>query len=116
EWTIKRTDGSLWRDKKGMAWVNPFHTELWDYNIKVAEEAVKLGFGEVQFDYIRFPEPYKTLPPQVFPAQGTQTKEQALAEFLKLAHARISKLGARTTADIFGLVTTVPGALEVGQQ
>ncbi|MFI5311374.1 MAG: putative glycoside hydrolase [Gemmatimonadales bacterium] len=116
EWTIRKPDGSLWRDKKGMAWVNPYHQELWDYNIKVAEEAVRLGFGEVQFDYIRFPEPYKTLPPQVFPAQGTQTKEQALAEFLKLAHARISKLGVRTTADIFGLVTTVPGALEVGQQ
>ena len=116
EWTIRRQDGTLWRDRKGMAWVNPFHTELWDYNIKVAEEAVRLGFGEVQFDYIRFPEPYKTLPAQVFPAQGTQTKEQALAEFLKLAHARISKLGVRSTADIFGLVTTVPGALEVGQQ
>lgn len=115
EWTIRKQDGSIWRDKKGLAWVNPFHKELWDYNIKVAEEAVKLGFGEVQFDYIRFPEPYKSLPQQVFPGQGSQIKEQALAEYLKLAHARLSKLGVRTTADIFGLVTTVPGALEVGQ-
>ncbi|MFI5309654.1 MAG: putative glycoside hydrolase [Gemmatimonadales bacterium] len=116
EWTIRKQDGSLWRDKKGLAWVNPYHAELWDYNIKVAEDAVRLGFGEVQFDYIRFPEPYKSLPVQVFPAQGAQTKEQALAEFLKLAHSRLAKLGVRTTADIFGLVTTVPGALEVGQQ
>jgi hypothetical protein len=115
-WTIRKQDGSLWRDKKGMAWVNPYHAELWDYNIKVAEDAVRLGFREVQFDYIRFPEPYKSLPVQVFPAQGTQTKEQALAEFLKLARTRLAKLGVRTTADIFGLVTTVPGALEVGQQ
>jgi hypothetical protein len=115
EWNIRRQDGSPWRDKKGMPWVNPYHKELWDYNIRVAEEAVRLGFGEVQFDYIRFPEPYRSLPPQVFPGQGTQTKPQALADFLTLAHSRIGKLGVRTTADIFGLVTTVPGALEVGQ-
>ena len=59
EWTIRQPDGSLWRDKKGIAWVNPYHHELWDYNIGVAEELVKLGFGEIQFDHIRFPEPYK---------------------------------------------------------
>ena len=116
EWTIRRQDGTLWRDGKGMAWVNPYQPELWDYNITVAEEAVRLGFGEVQFDYIRFPEPYKALPPQVFPARGTRTKEQALAAFLQLARARLAKLGVRTTADIFGLVTSVDGALEVGQQ
>ena len=116
EWTIRKADGSPWHDKKGMTWVNPYHHELWDYNIHVAEDAVKLGFGEVQFDYIRFPEPYKSLPPQVFPDQNGQNKEQALADFLALAHSRLSKLGVRTTADIFGLVTSVPNALEVGQQ
>ena len=116
EWTIRKQDGTPWRDKKGLTWVNPYHHELWDYNIQVAEDAVKLGFGEVQFDYIRFPEPYKSLPPQVFPDQKGQNKEQALADFLSTAHTRLSKLGVRTTADIFGLVTTVPNALEVGQQ
>jgi hypothetical protein len=116
EWTIRKADGTPWRDKKGLTWVNPYHHELWDYNIQVAEDVVKLGFGEVQFDYIRFPEPYKSLPPQVFPDQNGQNKEQALADFLSQAHARLSKLGVRTTADIFGLVTSVPNALEVGQQ
>jgi hypothetical protein len=116
EWTIRKADGTPWHDKKGMTWVNPYHHELWDYNIHVAEDAAKLGFGEIQFDYIRFPEPYKSLPPQVFPDQNGQNKEQALADFLALAHSRLSKLGVRTTADIFGLVTSVPNALEVGQQ
>jgi hypothetical protein len=116
EWTIRRADGTPWRDKKGTLWVNPYHHELWEYNIHVAEDAVRLGFAEVQFDYIRFPEPYKSLPPQVFPDQNGQNKEQALADFLSLARSRISKLGVRTTADVFGLVTSVPKALEVGQQ
>jgi hypothetical protein len=115
EWTIRKTDGSVWRDKKGLAWVNPYHHELWDYNIGVAEELVKLGFGEVQFDYIRFPEPYPSLPQQVFPDSKGTAKPDALAAYLKEARSRLNKLGVRSTADIFGLVTTVGGPLEVGQ-
>ena len=116
QWTIRKADGSAWRDKQGLTWVNPYHRELWDYNVRIAEEVVKLGFGEVQFDYIRFPEPYKSLPVQVFPMANGQDKSVALAEFLTYAKGRIGKLGVRTTADIFGLVTTLAGALEVGQQ
>jgi hypothetical protein len=115
EWTIRRPDGSVWRDKKGLAWVNPYHRELWDYNIGVAEELVKMGFGEIQFDYIRFPEPYASLPKQVFPGSDNMSKPDALAAYLKEAKTRLNKLGVRSTADIFGLVTTVGGPLEVGQ-
>ncbi len=115
DWTIRRADNSIWRDKKGIAWVNPYHRELWDYNIGVAEELVKLGFGEIQWDYIRFPEPYPSLPKQVFPNSNDLAKPAALAAYLKEAKTRLNKLGVRSTADIFGLVTTVNGALEVGQ-
>jgi hypothetical protein len=115
QWTIKRQDGSIWRDKEGLAWVNPYHRELWEYNIGVAEELVALGFDEIQWDYIRFPEPYKSLPQQVFPASNGMSKPDALAAYLKEAKARLNKLGVRSTADIFGLVTTVRGPLEVGQ-
>jgi len=114
--TIRKADGTPWHDKKGQTWVNPYANAIWEYNFRVADEAIKMGFGEIQFDYIRFPEPYKSLPPQVFPEQRGRTKPQVLAEFLSTARARFAKLGVRTTADIFGLVTTVGGALEVGQK
>jgi hypothetical protein len=114
EHTIRKQDGSVWRDKKGLAWVNPYDRKIWEYNIGVAEELAKMGFGEIQFDYIRFPEPYKSLPPQVFPGNNG-SKPDALASFLKEATGRIGKIGARTTADVFGLVTTVGGPLEIGQ-
>ena len=116
EWTIRRTDNSIWRDKKGIAWVNPYRHELWDYNIGISEELVKMGFGEIQYDYIRFPEPYPSLPQQVFPDNKGVPKPDLLAAYLTDARARMTKLGARTTADIFGLVTTVGGPLEVGQE
>jgi hypothetical protein len=115
QWTIRRQDGSIWRDHKGLAWVNPYHRELWDYNIGVAEELARLGFLEIQFDYIRFPEPYKSLPQQVFPGGEGKSKPDAIAAFLEEANGRLDKLGVRTTADIFGLVTTVNAPLEVAQ-
>ncbi|HJU64114.1 MAG TPA: putative glycoside hydrolase [Gemmatimonadaceae bacterium] len=116
EHTIRKADGTPWRDKQGLTWVNPYDRSIWEYNIRVAEEMVRAGFGEIQFDYIRFPEPYRSLPQQVFPGDNGVAKPQILAEFLKSACERIGKLGGRCTADIFGLVTTVPGALEIGQQ
>ena len=114
--TIRKADGSPWRDREGLTWVNPYSNEIWEYNFRVGDEAIKMGFGEIQFDYIRFPEPYKSLPQQVFPGANGRTKPQVLAEFLTAARARYSRVGVRTTADIFGLVTTVNGALEIGQQ
>ena len=113
-WTIRKPDGSVWIDKEGNTWVNAHHREVWEYNLAVADELIDLGFEEIQWDYIRFPEPYPSLPKQVFPGK-TMSNPDALAAFLKLAGERLGARGVRNTADIFGLVTTVPGALEVGQ-
>lgn len=33
--------------------------EVWDYNVKIAKQAVKMGFQEIQFDYVRFPEGFE---------------------------------------------------------
>jgi len=114
-WTIRKPDGSIWQDKKGFSWVDPYNHALWDYNIGIAEELVHLGFDEIQFDYIRFPEPYKSLPQQVFPASSGMSKPDLLAAFLKTARDRLNKAGVRSTADVFGFVATVHGPLEVGQ-
>jgi hypothetical protein len=113
---IRRPDGQPWRDKHGLTWVDPYDRTIWEYNIRVAEELSRLGFREIQFDYIRFPEPYKSLPRQVFRDADGVSKPEALVNFFREACPRIHRAGARCTADIFGLVTTVPGALEVGQQ
>ena len=113
---IRKADGSAWRDREGLTWVNPYDERIWEYNFRVAEELVRLGFGEIQFDYIRFPEPYRSLPQQVFPNANGRSKPQALHDFLARARERINALGARSTADIFGLVTTVRGPLEIGQE
>jgi hypothetical protein len=113
--TIRKADGGVWRDKEGLAWVSAYDPKIWEYNIRVAEEMARAGFAEVQFDYIRFPEPYPSLPKQVFPTANGRSKQQALAEFLRTACPRVRAAGAKCTIDVFGLTTTVPGALEIGQ-
>jgi hypothetical protein len=113
---IRKPDGTPWHDKKGLAWVDPYDHDIWEYNTRVAEELARMGFGEVQFDYIRFPEPYASLPAQVFKDANGVPKPKALAAFLRSACPRIHALGARCTADIFGMVASIGGALEVGQQ
>jgi hypothetical protein len=113
-WTIRAEDSSAWLDKEGHSWVDAHNTDVWEYNLLVAEELARLGFAEIQFDYIRFPEPFPSLGKQVFPsAKGN--KSDALAAFLKLAKARLTPLGARVTADVFGATATARGTLEVGQ-
>ncbi len=116
EYVIRTAEGSPWRDEKGLTWVNPYANTIWEYNFRVGDEAIRMGFGEIQFDYIRFPEPYRRLAPQVFPEHRDRGKTEALAEFLRTARERYAKHGIRTTADVFGLTTTVQGALEIGQR
>ena len=114
--TIRKPDGSPWRDKQGLTWVDPYDPMIREYNIRVAEELARIGFDEIQFDYVRFPEPYPSLPKQTFADAKGVSRQQALADFLGAACKRINALGARCTADIFGLVTTVRGPLEIGQE
>jgi len=113
-WTIRSEDSSAWKDKEGKVWVDAHNREVWEYNLAVAEELAGFGFAEIQFDYVRFPEPYSSLPKQIFPS-ASGGKAETLAAFLTLARERLAPLGARTTADVFGLTASAHGTLEVGQ-
>jgi hypothetical protein len=48
--TIRKADGTAWHDKKGQTWVNPYANTIWEYNFRVADEAIRMGFGEIQFE------------------------------------------------------------------
>ena len=53
---VKRaSDGGVWRDRKGIAWLDASKLEVWEYIVRLAREAYATGFDEVNFDYIRFP-------------------------------------------------------------
>ncbi|NOU85745.1 GTP-binding protein [Paenibacillus sp. LMG 31460] len=51
---------SVWRNGKGDGFINPFLQETWHYNVDVAKLAAEIGFKEIQFDYVRFPEGFES--------------------------------------------------------
>jgi hypothetical protein len=115
EWSIRTPEGGLWRDHQGVSWVSPWDPNVWDLNIAVAEEAARAGFREIQFDYVRFPEAYRSLPRQVHPhADGDRTA--AIERFLAQARERLHPLGVTVTADVFGLSMNDPRDVGIGHQ
>jgi hypothetical protein len=115
DWSVKNPSGGLWVDKAGNTWVSPWDERVWDYNLDIAEEVARLGFDEIQFDYVRFAEPYRSLPTQVHPrARGDRT--DAIAAFLLEARRRLHPLGVTVTADVFGLSPNEGTDVNIGQQ
>ena len=115
EWSIKQPSGALWMDKAGNTWVSAWDPNVWEYNIQIAEEALRAGFDEIQFDYVRFPEPFPSLPKQVHThAKGDRT--DAIVAFLNTARPRIRALGGVMAADVFGLSPNDPRDVQIGQQ
>ncbi|MCX7820872.1 MAG: putative glycoside hydrolase [Brevinematales bacterium] len=80
-------------------WVDPYNTSVWKYIVAIANELVKKGFDEIQFDYIRFPTDGLNLKYATFPAQNGFTKEEAIFSFLRYAREHID---APISIDIYG--------------
>jgi hypothetical protein len=117
EWAIQQSDGTPWRDDKGKLWVDPYNRHVWDYNIALAREAVLLGFSEVQWDYVRFPDvPQRMMQNAVFPTRQGRSRERAIREFLQYSREQLADLQVPITADVFGLTVSVPNDLGIGQR
>lgn len=112
---LKQPNGELWRDYKGMAWVDPHAREVWEYNIQIAKEAVKMGFPEIQFDYVRFASD-GDLRNCVYPHADGSSKEDVIRDFLLYAREELEPLGAVVSADVFGLVCSAADDLFIGQK
>lgn len=111
---VRAADGSVFRDRAGFVWADPYSKVVWDYNIAVAKEAARVGFSEVQFDYVRFPDVHRSLKLS-FPSADERPKAQVIRDFLAYAREQLAPTGVKISADIFGLVSTVKDDLGIGQ-
>ncbi|HEX7121057.1 MAG TPA: putative glycoside hydrolase [Gemmatimonadaceae bacterium] len=116
-WSVQDVGGGLWRDRIGSAWVDAFNDSVWIYSGQLAEEAVRIGFQEVQFDYVRFPdEPKERLATAIFSARRRgDTQRLAVARNVRMLKDRLEPLGAPVTFDIFGLTASATGDMGIGQ-
>lgn len=115
EFTYLNHDGSVWKNGRGDSFVNPYRKDVWDYNVAIAKEAAKLGFKEIQFDYVRFPEGFEKKADQLTFFKTKESRVDAVAGFVNYAREQLEPLGVRVSVDIFGYAASVPAAEGIGQ-
>ena len=105
ELAIGRRGGGVWTNSAGLAWTNPYDERVWKYNVDIAVAAVKAGFDEIMFDYVRFPTD-GDLSSAVFNGKRKEAKTVTIGRFADYARSRLEPLGARVSAAVFGLTAT----------
>lgn len=104
EYSLHNSDGSIYYDNNGMAWVNPYKPEVWEYIYDVSEIAADLGFDEIQFDYIRFSTGSGMSDVDFGPQAESISKTEIICKFLEEAYRRLAPKGVYVSADVFGTI------------
>ena len=112
----RKSDLKPWLDKNGNPWLDPHHREIWQYAADLAKEAYDLGFSEVQFDYVRFPDEKRLVAETVYPLANGRTRAQVIREQLGFLRGALKPHGMRVTADVFGLTATDTTDMGIGQR
>lgn len=124
EYSYQTSGGDTWSNGSGHMFTNPFMKEVWDYNLQIAEEAARLGFQDIQFDYIRFPEGFETRDDQLTYSTGdydngddnVQERVDAVTDFVAHSEETLqTKYNVNVSADIFGYSATQERAPGIGQ-
>ena len=119
---VKRSEGGgVWKDYKGISWLDVGSIEVWDYVVALAKESYGIGFDEINFDYIRFPsdgnmnEIYYPISEERVMMDPETGKAKVLQEFFVYLSNKLKGTGVILSADLFGMVTTNSDDLNIGQ-
>ncbi|MFX3633801.1 MAG: putative glycoside hydrolase [Candidatus Pristimantibacillus sp.] len=115
ELSFLHKDGTIWKNGRGESFVNPYREEVWKYNIMIAKEAARLGFKEIQFDYVRFPEGFEKKAEALQYDKTEESRADVVTGFVKYAREQLEPMGVRVSVDIFGYAASVPAAEGIGQ-
>lgn len=117
-------DGSVWANRRGESFVNPYEREVWEYNVEVARQAAKLGFKDIQFDYVRFPEGFEHRDEDLTYSRGdyqesdldnVKQRVDAVTEFVAYARRELQPYDVDVSVDIFGYAATREETPGIGQ-
>ena len=117
---LKNKSGNIWKNWQGISWLDMTNPNAWEIPVLEAKEVIKLGFDEIQFDYIRFPSDgnistiqYHNLPPE-------KRKYEVLSDFYKYIQEELKEFNAPVSIDLFGLPyerrKNPPYDLNIGQK
>lgn len=109
--TKDNPDCALWDKASGKMlyhnksnWPSAYSRRVWEYNVALAKECVqKIGFNEINFDYVRFPDRMNSIE-HTIEMRNTygESKLQAIQRFVTYAVDEIHKLHAYVSIDVFG--------------
>ena len=117
ELAIKRkSDLTPWLDRRGRPWLDPTHEAVWKYAADLGAEAVNLGFSELQFDYVRFPDEDRLIREAVFPLMNGRVRARVIRDQLGYLRNAVKPLKVPMTIDVFGLTATDTTDMGIGQR
>lgn len=117
-------NGKVWVNNKGDAFVNPYEKEVWDYNIDIAIKAAEMGFKDIQFDYVRYPEGFELRDEDLdyslgdyadSDISGVKKRVEAVTDFVAYAREALQYYDVDVSVDIFGYAATVEETPGIGQ-
>lgn len=116
EYAVRNGDNisKTWTDDKGLSWLDAGARPVWEYNAALMEEAYKIGFDEINLDYIRFPSD-GNMRNIYYPHSDGREKADVIEEFFAYISGRAEEIGVPISADLFGLTATHRGDLNIGQ-
>ncbi|MGY3724317.1 hypothetical protein SAMN05421767_11126 [Granulicatella balaenopterae] len=123
ELSFIRQNGTVWTNHGGEAFVNPFNKETWKYAVDVAIGAAKIGFKEIQLDYVRFPEGFENFEQYLTYDKGdyadyeddNAARVAVITDFVQYVHEALKPFGVKLSVDLFGYATTIDEAGGIGQ-
>ncbi|WP_337018627.1 putative glycoside hydrolase [Oceanobacillus massiliensis] len=117
-------NGEVWTNNNGDAFVNPFEKEVWEYNLEIAKKAAEMGFQEIQFDYVRFPEGFENMDEELDYSLGDyenmdlnniKKRVEAVSDFVAYANKELEQYDVDVSVDIFGYAATLEETPGIGQ-
>lgn len=127
---VKNLAGTaIWKDYKGISWIDPGAHEYWDYIVLIGKEARAAGFDELNFDYIRFPSD-GNMQDISYPFSSTTPRTLVLKNFFEYLHdnfssrrlssgteisGNVTDKGVKISVDLFGLTTVADDDMGIGQ-
>jgi hypothetical protein len=116
EWAVtKKSDGTIWKDKKGLSFLDPAKPEVHKYILDLALASYEEGFDELNFDYIRYPSDGNISDINYNLKEGEKRADK-IENFFKYLSTEIKKENnIPISADLFGLTTEGTDDMGIGQ-